>query len=58
MTPSRENKFALSILLNNSDRHIHVAVEHQRMSLSIGLCLAKTESAFEMNKIQRGRVTC
>jgi hypothetical protein len=36
MTPSRENKFALSTLLNNSDRHIHVAVEHQRMSLSIG----------------------
>jgi len=22
------------------------------------LCLAKTESAFEINKIQRGRVTC
>jgi hypothetical protein len=36
MTPSREDKFALSTLLNNSDRHIDVAVEHQRMSLSIG----------------------
>jgi len=35
MTPSKEDKFALSTLLNNSDRHIDVAVEHQRMSLQL-----------------------
>ena len=33
MTPSRENKFGLLTLRKNSDRHIDVAVEHQRMSL-------------------------
>ena len=33
MTPSRENKFGLLTLRKNSDRHIDVAAEHQRMSL-------------------------
>jgi hypothetical protein len=36
MTPSWENKFALSTLLSNSDRYIDVALDHQRMTLSVG----------------------
>jgi hypothetical protein len=36
MTPSRENEFTLSTLLDISDRYIDVALEHQRMSLSVG----------------------
>jgi len=37
MTPSRENKFGLLTLRKNSDRHIDVAVEHQRMSHSLNV---------------------
>ncbi len=37
MTTSRENKFGLWTLRENSDRHIDVAVEHQRMSHSLNV---------------------